>query len=436
MPTRIVLDAYKEETPTSPATATRRGLFAFDEDPNAFDRRSITFFNNATSQIGNSNGGSLIAPPTPPAHRRKIVQFRSSILRQKVPEANEQKETTLSSADIRASPRLIGYLYQLLASTILLITVVKFYYNSQNETVLNIEFENIFAPEFRIIKTVNGPVYFWKLVGCAIAGACGAGISLLIVLAHVDTIIFPRLWYAIFRDGSKYEQNLLRLILIFWIVSLHVCTSALSVGQILGNVYFTCWIAFMAAVLNSGVWRESAGFPSIAEKISLHKRATTLNWLWSFFFFVTFALAATDIFYERSELTIVHKGEVLDLTSDDWYRILGFVWSFSVLCIVALIFNHGLEKGCEIRVFKSRLILGWRQTEGLVIFCMLGVFFWIIYEHTGVDGVLIGYPNAYFGAWGSFFNCIFLLGTWLRENKNIEYIIASDEGKKRRVYNA
>jgi hypothetical protein len=31
--------------------------------------------------------------------------------------------------------------------------------------------------------------------------------------------------------------------------------------------------------------------------------------------------------------------------------------------------------------------------------------------------------NAYFGVWGSFFNSVFLFGTWLKENKNIDYFV-------------
>ena len=37
------------------------------------------------------------------------------------------------------------------------------------------------------------------------------------------------------------------------------------------------------------------------------------------------------------------------------------------------------------------------------------------------------YPfAAYFGLWGSFFNGSFLLGTWMRENKKIAFIVRED----------
>ena len=40
--------------------------------------------------------------------------------------------------------------------------------------------------------------------------------------------------------------------------------------------------------------------------------------------------------------------------------------------------------------------------------------------------VIPGLSNAYFGLWGSFFNGVFCLGTWLRENKNTEYLVRDD----------
>jgi hypothetical protein len=43
-----------------------------------------------------------------------------------------------------------------------------------------------------------------------------------------------------------------------------------------------------------------------------------------------------------------------------------------------------------------------------------------------------GLPNAYFSSWGCFFNAVNLLGTWMRENKSIEYIIANDASKSSR----
>lgn len=433
MPTKIVLDVPEKQTP-SISPSRKRGLFMLqDESENPLRNRSLVFEMPKNDKRNLTKHQSDTMTP-PAAQSKRIVKFRSSIFREQN-SAVGRTDHGLSSTDIRASPRLIGYLYQLLASTVMLITVIKFDQNSQNETVFSLDVESILASDVRIYQSIKGPIYYWKLIGSAIVGATGAALSLLIVLAHIDTIFLPRVWYAVFRDSSKYEQNLLRVLLLYWMASLHICTSSLSVGQIEGNVYFTAWICFAAAVMNTGVWRVSAGYSSIAEKISFHQRATTYNWMWSFFFVLAFAGAATDTFFNRSEITISHKGKIVNLTLRDWYKVLGFCWFFVFVCIMALLFNQFLEKSCELRLFGgSRVILGWRQTEGIIIFFMIGVFFWIIFDYTGVDAVMNGLPNAYFSVWGCFFNSIFLLGTWLRENKKIEYIIANNSRRNDRIY--
>jgi hypothetical protein len=61
---------------------------------------------------------------------------------------------------------------------------------------------------------------------------------------------------------------------------------------------------------------------------------------------------------------------------------------------------------------------------------MVAVFFFLLIEHSGVDGVVNGSTNGYFSLWGAFFNSVFLLGTWLRENKNIEYFVGEGEERK------
>jgi hypothetical protein len=215
-------------------------------------------------------------------------------------------------------------------------------------------------------------------------------------VAHFDTVCLPRLWYVIFRDGSKYEQNLLRLMLLFWSAALHVCTSSLSVGEVQGNVYFTTWIAFVASALNYGVWRVSAGLPSLAERVNLHHRETTFNWLWTLLCAVTFAGAVTDIYFNKEEITLKRKGKELDLSKRAWTVVLSVTWSFVGVCMIALLLNHYSTKSLDVKLCGGRhlFVLGWRQGEGFAILVMLGVFFWIIFEHTGVDGVINGRCNA------------------------------------------
>ena len=383
-------------------------------------------------RVKSQTNPSTSTPLSVKVSARKIVGFRSSILRENPESSEDIRRDGLSKTDIRASPRLLGYLFQLLASTVMLITVIQFYREKPTA--------NFFSDvgggtvDKRIYASKNGPVFYWKLIGCVAVGAAGAGMSLVCILIHFDTIFLPRLWFAIFRDGSKWEEVLLIWLLLFWVGGLYVCTSSLSVGEVQANVYFTSWICFLSAGLNYGVWRVSAGKPSIAEKINFHHRETTYNWFWTLFFVCVFALSATDIYLNRNEITLRIKGEVINLSHREWIMIISIIWGFVGICLCALFFNHYLTRSIEFKLCdsRSRFVIGWRHVEGVVILGMLGVFFWFTYALTGADGVVNGLNNGYFSVWGSFFNSVFTFGTWLRENKNIEYIVRSGENNRRR----
>jgi hypothetical protein len=422
MPTKIVLDVSDKQRP--PFSSRTLGPFMADEE------------NPQRNRVKETRDRSVPRGHSTRVSSRRIVRFRSSIFRESAEEEEEQeRKRGLSTTDIRASPRLVGYFYQLLASTVLLITVVKFYRNSaEDATVFSIDSGLMHVSDRNIFESINGPVYYYKLVGCAVIGSVGAGVCSFIVLAHFDTVCFPRLWVTFFRDGSKWEQNLLRLMLLFWAAGLHVCTSSLSVGEVQGNVYFTTWIAFASACLNYGVWRVSAGLSSLAEKVNLHHRETTYNWLWTLSCLFIFAGAATDNYFNREEVTVRQKGQDVDLSDREWRIILAICWSFVAVSLLALFMNHVSTKSLDFMLCgKFRVMVGWRHIEGLVILLMVGVFFWFIYEHTGVDSSLNGLNNGYFGAWGAFFNSVFLFGTWLRENKNLEYIVGNDKESEREV---
>ena len=360
--------------------------------------------------------------------------------------SHQQGPQSSSSADIRASPRLMGYLFQLLACSVMLISVIPFYRGQQNEKFIDLlaaatsaangDGDGTSSPaansslasriffDKRLFTSVNGPVYYWKLMGCVAVGSAGVAINLLLLLLHFDTICVPRLWFVLFRDGSKFEFIFLYLMLLFWVGALYVCTSSLSVGEVQPNVYFTTWIAFVAATVNCGVWRVSAGLPSIAEQIILdHYRETTYNWCWSFLFVLIVAGSVTDIYINREDITLRLKGKVLTLSEEAWAKILGIIWGVVGVCITAILFNHYLRQEISFQVCRHKFLLGWRHVEGIVLLGLVVVFFWMIYTQTGADGIVNGLNNGYFGIWGSFFNTVFTLGTWLRENRDIEYIV-------------
>lgn len=250
----------------------------------------------------------------------------------------------------------------------MLVSVIQFYREEEDY-----DFHDLFDQgddgekwERRIYASVNGPVYYWKLIGCVAVGCFGAAISLFVVLVHFDTVCLPKLWFRVFRDGSRWEKYILRLMMLFWLAGLHINTSSLSVGEAQANVYFTTWISFGSAVLNCGVWRVSAGLPSLAEKISFHRRETTYNWTWTLFWSAVFAASVTDIYFNRDEVTIrIRGGEVSDLERLAWIQAIVINWGLVCVCIVALLLNHYMTRSLELKLWgENRFILGWRQIEG------------------------------------------------------------------------
>ena len=279
-------------------------------------------------------------------------------------------------------------------------------------------------PDDTYFHTVGGPIYLWKLWSCIAVACTGSFMFLLVLGMHFDTVCFPRTWFQVFRDGSLAERNLLIGLLVFCAAGLHVNTSSFSVGEAQANVFFTSWIVFICTALNLGVWRQSANLPMIANKILAHKRETTYNWCWTLVFNLVTAGAATDMFFHREEITFRLKGEELVLDYGSWMRVLAVVWSIALCCFVAIFFNNFWTTTWKLKLSSEcRFVLNWKFFEGLLILTMMGFKFWIILTYTGVGGVINGLNNAYFGIWGSFFNIVFTFGTWLRENRDIDYII-------------
>lgn len=411
MPTRIVLDDVPDTTTItsaaipSPGRNPRRGSgesgFGGGDVENvkmsSLRRERHAPGGATTTATQQPSPTTALAPNRSSA--RKIVQFRSTILRdssweQELAQEERQRRANLSITDIRASPRLVGYVYQLLASLVMIITVVQFYNKSQEDADETAFQENIdrlrasagVSADWRIFESVNGPVYYWKLVGCTIAATIAAVINFVVVMAHFDTVGCPKLWNTIFHDGSNYEQFFLRFMFLFWIGTLHICTSTLSVGEVQGNVFFTAWIGFISCILSYGVWRTSAGFPSFAERCNLHHRETTFNWLWLTFCEFVFACATTDKYFNRDIVELKVRGEEFNFSKRDWMVILGVTWSFVATSILALVFNHYVTKCIVINICggRNQIYIGWRQSEGVVILGFLGMFFWLIYEHTGM----------------------------------------------------
>lgn len=445
MPTRIVL---KESAPPSRLGGGGKASPGLTEE----EERTIRFNSVAAAEAPTSPLGSPSRARRASSFRassggqRKVVGFRSSILREFSSKSNldastyeddfadeaaqqRRMELTLSNEDIRASPRLLGYLFGGIASVVMLVSVVQFYLReeenfNQLQEIGEIGESDALFPSDQFFHTSFGSVYIWKLWCCVAVASSGTLGFLVILLMHFDVFFFQKTWFQFFRDGSLAERNLLLGLTFFWAAALHVNTSAFSVGEVQANVFFTTWIVFVCMVLNLGVWRESAGLPRLAVKVLLHHRETTYNWCWTLLFSLITAGAATDMYFNRDKIALRLDGDALNLSWGDWMRTLGLLWAECLLCVVSIACNHLWSNACKLNLGGGcRFVLNWRFLEGIIILCMVGFKFWIILEYTGVEGVINGLNNVYFGIWGSFFNIVFTFGTWLRENRDIDYII-------------
>jgi hypothetical protein len=238
--------------------------------------------------------------------------------------------------------------------------------------------------------TDSGLLFRWKLWAAIYQSAAAVGLCLLTLLVHFDTVAFPNLWVRVFRDGSTVEHNWILFLIFVGMTGLHVATSVLSVGEYQANVYFTAWISFGAMALNYGVWRESAGLRSWAEKVNSYHRETTYNWIWTGIFSCIFAGGATDMYYNSDLLELRYRGERLNLHRHDWIVILSVVWTEVALCILAVVFNETFRSFSWIlpcrfrrRGISYRFVFGWRQLEVLVILVAIGAKFWAILHYTG-----------------------------------------------------
>lgn len=347
---------------------------------NGFSARKSIFASDAAGAGGNSS------MYTPRRTDRQVLSMRTSIMRTPTSRPLSSTElngrgytsSALSKTDIRASPRLTGYVAQLLTAAVCLVSAIQFFRAEEDlewPTLWDVEFTS--ENDKLLHQTSRGPVFRWKLTGCMIVGLVGTSLTLLIVLAHFDTYVLPETWFRLFRDGSKAEQVLLGIIVIFWALGLYVNTSVLSVGELQGNIYFTTWVAFLSSVLNFGVWRISAGKPSLAEEIIYHGRMTTYNWVWTLICVTITAGAVTDVYFNQDYVTIRLKGEVVVNSNVRWITVLSVAWGSVFLAALSIVLNTRTPKSIKIN-FRGgkRLVIEWRHFEGIFALAFVGYVRW------------------------------------------------------------
>ena len=348
-------------------------------------------------------------------------------------EEDQVPQQPRTASDISSSPRLSGYFFTWIACGVMLASVLQFFqnenrvrlfqssdkgYRAADNTQVQLNGSRTDSGEGNddFVKTpFDSSVLRWKLYGALTVSIVGIIVYLLIMLAHLDTLLFPKLWKSNFKDGSHSERNLLYLLLVFWAAALHICTSSFSVGYVQPNVYFTCWFCFVTNCMTINVWRVSANVPTIGSQKT--SRKTTHNWRWTCIFTLATALALLDVYSNRTHFTFYKHGELYKPPTRAWIRGLILTFGTFLLSAAVILANSTLDFSYKLmRCFLwDPITIDWKVFEGIILMGILGLWGWMTIVFTGVSGAVNGPGNVYFGIWCTFFSTIFTLGTWVKE---------------------
>lgn len=346
--------------------------------------------------------------------RAQAAHFRSTLLRPVI-ESNIRGESNAiytSATDIRASPRLAGYLYVLIASVVMVASIAQFY---RNEEFGDDPIKNPWInPGSEFIIVGGARVFYWKFVGAFVVAVIGTITSFLIIVAHFDTFFFPRFWRRVFKDGSKIERNILTIYCLFWGVGVQICTSSFSIGATQPNVFFTTWIGLGSSLMTLDLWRNCAEQSNLTEFISRHRMTTVFNWFWTLIFSIITAAAISDMYRNRAHIVFFtgEEGTPEKPSQKMWIQGLSITWSSTAtsgLFIMAKMLWKTWKRG-------------WVYFEGFVVAAFVGTYIYICVTYTGIAGYISGPSNAYFGVWGTFFASLITFGTWLRENRSVQQL--------------
>lgn len=258
----------------------------------------------------------------------------------------------------------------------------------------------------------------WKFFGAFCFSTAGLIVSLILVMAHFDTVLFPQFWRSVFHDGSVRERNLLIALALFWTAALHVNTSSFSVGSVQGNVFFTTWTAFLACLLNYDVWRTGADLQSVSEYLQASRRlasSTTYNWFYTSAYALVVSSAIVDLYLYNDLQEFIDNDEQSILSDQgEWTRAISICWGMFGVSLLSIYASIKWGQDQPIR-FCCDAVTSWRYVEGLILVGFVGGSGWISIEYTGVQGPIQAPSNAYFGVWGLFFSSLITFGSWMRQ---------------------
>jgi len=246
-------------------------------------------------------------------------------------------------------------------------------------------------------------VHQWKVFGCIAVSGLLTLITLIIVIAHFDSTICVKKNRIYFRDGSKFERNLLLMLIILTVCALFISTSKFSIGEAQANVFFSTWSNFISCVVNYEVWRKGSGKQHSFHNVLFgHKR----HWfLLSIFSTIAF-LSTIDFFINNNIVQDTHHFDCLGV---GWKNV--WVWfsmSGTIVCW-AIVLLHRYCKQC----------LAVRILEAIVSLAMVGVDGYIVASFSGGRLDQIACPsNLYFSVWGAFFLSVWIFSSMIQEGRN------------------
>ncbi len=141
---------------------------------------------------------------------------------------------------------------------------------------------------------------------------------------------------------------------------------------------------------------------------STSQRKTNYAWSWTLFFSLVTFFSLLDI------LTIEDSDWIGKPVAGNQLVIMLISSSMSGLCcLIGLLMNVLSSHYPDFKILHH-----WYKIEGVLIISLVGFWSWAVFKYTGINGLVNGPSNSYFGAWGCCFCSISIIGAWSTEYWN------------------
>jgi len=309
------------------------------------------------------------------------ISIRTSFRRRTQDLVRRYSVNHIAAQDVSASDRLSGYLFVFTSYVVLLIS------SASSRALEEQEIQGI-ERDYQLSE--------WKLECTFWGSATFVGLSGMIIAVHFDTVFLLRVWRALFKDGSRWELALCSLLVLGSAFMVYLVTSRDGLGGFMlnnSNAYFSSWLGFFACVHTLQTsWCKGPDRQSLEHWLRSNRRETNFYWVHLLSYSTITLLSVLDVFltgpYDIQWIMIISSIVVVGC------------------CILALMMN-----------MACTTFVSWYKLEGLIIFALSGYWSWVVFTVTGVNGLVHGPSNAYFGIWGSFFYAISTFGAWLKEHR-------------------